>query len=80
VKPAPPPLKQSGRFGAFVRGDIDGKFRGAAASVGVTYSVLTWLEVHVSGILGPTFGFAPGATATSSRGPGGRWCWSACRS
>jgi len=68
VKPAPPPLKQSGRFGAFVRGDIDGKFRGAAASVGVTYSVLTWLEVHVSGILGPTFGFAPGATGYILKG------------
>lgn len=68
TKPAPPPLQQSGRFGAFVRGDIDGKFRGAAASVGVTYSVLTWLEVWLSGTLGPTFGFAPGATGYILKG------------
>jgi hypothetical protein len=68
VKPAPPPLKQSGRFGAFVRGDIDGKFRGAAATVGATYSVLSWLEVSLAGILGPTFGFTPGATGYILKG------------
>jgi hypothetical protein len=68
VKSAPRPLKQSNRFGAFVRGDVDGKFRGAVATVGVTYSPLFWLEVSLAGNLGPTFGFEPGVTGYILRG------------
>jgi hypothetical protein len=68
VKPAPKALKQSGRFGAFARADIDGKFRGAAGTIGVSYSIITWIEVWLSGILGPTFGFEPGVTGYFMRG------------
>jgi hypothetical protein len=68
VKPAPPPVKDSGRFGAFARADADGKFRGAAATVGVSYGVLSWLEVWLAGTLGPTFGFEPGVTGYILKG------------
>ena len=56
------------RLLAFARVDADGKFRGAAGTLGVGYAPLRWLDLWAAGILGPTFGFETGATVFFLKG------------
>jgi hypothetical protein len=68
AKVAPPRAGSGGRFGAFARADVDGKFRGAAGTVGASYGVLSFLDVWVAGIIGPKSGLALGGTAYLLKG------------
>ncbi len=70
---APPPaepetLSHGGQASVFARGDIDGKFRGAVAVVGVGYGLGDVLELQAAALVGRDKGFEVGASLYLSTG------------
>jgi hypothetical protein len=61
-------LSHRGRVGALARWDIDGKGRGSAGTIGLTYGVGDRLELAAAGIVGPQFGVWAGGSVFFSKG------------
>jgi len=49
-------------LGVVVGADIDGKFRGAVATVGITYGATDWLDLQLNALVGRDRGAEPGAS------------------
>lgn len=65
---APTPPRAPGRFGALVHLAIEGKARGAAGSLGVTFAAHPRVTLSAGGIAGPSFGGFAAATVAISTG------------
>ncbi len=61
-------LSHRGRAGALARWDIDGKGRGSAGTIGLTYGIGDRLELAVAGIVGRQLGAWAGASFFFSKG------------
>jgi hypothetical protein len=61
-------LSHDGQANVFARGDIDGKFRGAVAVVGVGYGLGDVLELQAAALVGRDKGFEVGASLYLSTG------------
>jgi hypothetical protein len=69
TKAAEQKTSHAGRFGAVLRGDIDGKGRGVVAAVGPTFGIHERLEVGASALIGRDKGVEAAVTMFVLTGP-----------
>lgn len=67
--PRPAPTSgHDGQIGIVMRADVDGKARGAAAAVGLSYALGDHVEPLLAAMIGPSFGVWAGATVYVLKG------------